>query len=468
MDALTSLAPWLLAGVVVAPGALFVVMGLLWLAGGTLSERAIGWLGALMSGAMLLALAAVWWVALAAGWAGLHVDLGHWFAVGAYEFPVRLVADGLSLPLVTLTVLLAGVIGHFSHTYLHREKGFYRFFTLLHLFTCGALVVFTAGSLDLLVAGWELVGLTSVLLIAFFHERPEPVEGGLRVFGVYRASDLGLLVAVFLLHHWAGTSMIGDTAPALTAAQATLVSLLLLLAAAGKSAQVPFSGWLPRAMEGPTPSSAIFYGAISVQLGAYLLLRLQPLLATSRIATVATVIVGLLTAVHGTLAGRAAADAKTSLAHAALTQVGLVFVEIGLGFTGFAVLHMTGHALVRTLQFLRAPSMLHDHHQMHAAVGGHLTATGGHFERLLPEPVQWWAYRLAVDRSHLDTLIDRLVIEPLHALSVWLGRIDEWTSRPPGVPADLRAASYRPPGAATAGGRADLTARLTTREGLDG
>ena len=423
----------------------------------------LGWVGALMSGAMLTALVVAGSLLVASDTTRVTVDLGHWFAVGAYHFPLSLFVDRLSLPLVTLTVLLAGVIGHFSHTYLHRERGYYRFFTLLHLFTFGALLVFTAGSLDLLVAGWEMVGLTSVLLIAFFHERPEPVEGGIRVFGVYRATDLGLLVAVFLFHHWAGNADLTSGAPLLTGRQATVVSLLLLLAAAGKSAQVPFSGWLPRAMEGPTPSSAIFYGAISVHLGAYLLLRVQPLLAGSPVAAVVTVVVGALTAVHGTLAGRAAADAKTSLAHAALTQIGIVFIEVGLGFTGLAVLHMVGHALVRTLQFLRAPSMLHDHHQMHAAVGGHLASTGEHFERLLPEPLQWWAYRLAVDRSHLDTLIDRAVIEPLHALSAWLGRVDEWTDGPP-VPLHLRR-QHRD--VVTASSAHDVRMRIQAEEGLD-
>lgn len=464
MDALTC-AAWLLAGVVAAPGVLFVAMGVLWLLGGTLSERAVGWIGALMSGAMLVALAGVAALLVTSGEARIALDLGHWFAVGSYAFPLTLFGDRLSLPLVTLTVLLAGVIGHFSHTYLHRERGYLRFFALLHLFTFGALLVFTAGSLDLLVAGWELVGLTSVLLIAFFHERPEPVDGAIRVFGVYRATDLGLLVAAFLCHHWAGGASLSSEVPLLTGTQASIVSLLLLLAAAGKSAQVPFSGWLPRAMEGPTPSSAIFYGAISVHLGAYLLLRAQPLLAGSALAAGVTVAIGALTAVHGTLAGRVAADAKTSLAHAALTQVGIVFVEVGLGFTGLAVWHMVGHALVRTLQFLRAPSMLHDHHQMHAAVGGRLATTGEHFERLLPEPVQWWAYRLAVDRSHLDTVLDRLVLEPLHALSRWLGRIDDWTSRPPAVRSSVAPRAHDIVTAATGH---DVSLRLPTEEGLDG
>src|SRR4029077_4572255 len=129
-----------------------------------------------------------------------------WFAVHEYRFPLVLMADRLSLPFLMLTALLSGLIGRFSATYLHRERGFLRFFLLLHVFAFGSLLAFAAGSFDLLVGGWELVGISSVLLIAFFQQRTAPVENALRVFGIYRTCDIGLLVAVFLMHHWAGTA----------------------------------------------------------------------------------------------------------------------------------------------------------------------------------------------------------------------------------------------------------------------
>ena len=125
-----------------------------------------------------------------------------------YRFPLVLMADRLSLPFLAMTVVLSGLIGQFSATYLHREQGFFRFFLLLHLFAFGSLLAFAAGSFDLLAGGWEMVGITSVLLIAFFHHRPAPVENGLRVFAVYRACDIGLLVGVFAMHHWAGTAAV--------------------------------------------------------------------------------------------------------------------------------------------------------------------------------------------------------------------------------------------------------------------
>jgi NADH:ubiquinone oxidoreductase subunit 5 (subunit L)/multisubunit Na+/H+ antiporter MnhA subunit len=343
-----------------------------------------------------------------------------------YHFPLVLLADRLSLPFLAMTVVLSGLIGQFSATYLHREPGFLRFFLLLHLFAFGSLLAFAAGSFDLLVGGWEMVGITSVLLIAFFQQRTAPVENGLRVFAVYRACDIGLLVAVFAMHDWVGTASFADGLPPLAGYRASMVCLLLLLAAAGKAAQVPFSGWLPRAMEGPTPSSAIFYGAISIHAGAYLLLRVQPLLAQSGLATAMVVLTGLATAIHGTMSGRASADAKTSLAYASLTQVGVVFVEIGLGWKSIALAHILGHAMVRTLQFLRAPSMLHDYHQMHSAVGGDLAPTGRHLEELFPERVQLWLYRWSLDRGHLDTLLDRFVTCPLMRLSRLFARLDSF------------------------------------------
>jgi NAD(P)H-quinone oxidoreductase subunit 5 len=184
---------------------------------------------------------------------------------------------------------------------------------------------------------------------------------------------------------------------------------LLVLAAMGKSAQVPFSGWLPRAMEGPTPSSAIFYGAISVHLGVYLLLRVQPLLQQAPLVQAAVVIIGLITAIHATMSSRAAADAKTSLAYASLAQISLIFIEAGMGWSWLALVHTVSHAALRTLQFLRAPSMLHDYHRVHAAAGGQVAKTGTHYEALLTAGARRWMYRMALDRGHFDTLLDRFV-----------------------------------------------------------
>ncbi len=410
--------------VVLAPGVVFATLALLWLLGWATNERVLSRITGLTFSACVFSLAVIIWKLASTGAPAVTVTFGNWFSVHDYHFPLVLLADRLSLPFLGLTVVLSGLIGQFSATYLHRERGFLRFFLLLHLFAFGSLLAFAAGSFDLLVAGWEIVGITSVLLIAFFQQRAAPVENGLRVFAVYRACDIGLLLGVFAINHWAGTTLFAAGLPSFTGAQTSIICLLLLVAAAGKAAQVPFSGWLPRAMEGPTPSSAIFYGAISIHAGAYLLLRVQPLLARSALASTSVILIGVITAIHGTIVGRASADAKTSLAYASLTQVGLVFVEIGMGWKWIAVAHILGHATVRTLQFLRAPSMLHDYHLMHSAFGSEISPTAIHLEELLPKPVQLWLYRWALDRGHLDTILDHYVIRPLIALSNIFAKLD--------------------------------------------
>jgi NAD(P)H-quinone oxidoreductase subunit 5 len=437
------LAPSLLVFVVVAPGVVFTVFALAWLLGWTAPERIVGRTTGATFAASALALAVVAWRIEFASAQPVVVTFGNWFAVEEYRFPLVLMADRLSLPFLALTVVLSGLIGKFSVTYLHRERGFLRFFLLLHLFAFASLVAFAAGSFDLLVGGWEIVGITSVLLIAFFQQRTPPVENAQRVFAVYRACDIGLLVAVVAMHRWAGGASFAAGLPALGASHSAVVCLLLLLAAAGKAAQTPFSGWLPRAMEGPTPSSAIFYGAISVHAGAYLLVRIQPMLAQSRTASALVIAIGLITAIQGTIVGRASADAKTSLAYASLTQVGVIFMEIGMGWGRIAVAHILGHATVRTLQFLRAPSMLHDYHAMHSAIGAELSPTGKRLEDILPKRVQLWLYRWALDRGHLDTVLDRFVIGPLTRVSRWFAAFDRLGISGPPARAERAAARMR-------------------------
>jgi len=170
-----------------------------------------------------------------------------------------------------------------------------------------------------------------------------------------------------------GTGSWPDGHATISEQHALFVGLLLLIAAAGKSALVPFSGWLPRAMEGPTPSSAIFYGSLSVHLGAYLLLRVSPILELSLTLRLAVIFLGLISALFGSLVARVQTDIKSALAFASLTQVGIIVVEIGCGLRYIALIHIIGHACLRTLQLLRAPSLLHDYHTLENAIGSHLS-----------------------------------------------------------------------------------------------
>jgi NADH-quinone oxidoreductase subunit L len=408
--------PMILVGMVAAPGLLLLLMCGQWLTVGGMSEnqirRCVAGLAALGS----LMAVILGWGLLSGG--EIRSGVMHWMAVGNYHFELELVVDRVSWPLVTLTNVLVGLVAAFSFRYMHKERGFFRFFVWMTLFWFGALLAFTASSIDLLLGGWELVGVSSVLLIGFFDERLEPVQNANRVFATYRLADLGLLIGIFALHSFVGTGSL-DAIGQLSGAGATVVGLLLLTAASGKSAQGPFLGWLPRAMEGPTPSSAIFYGAISVHLGAYLLLRAQPAIEASLAAKVAVISVGLGTALLATLVHRVSADAKSSLAYASMAQIGIIFAEIGLGMPTLALLHMTGHAAMRTLQFLRAPSMLYDHHHLRAAAGGTLTPTGTHYEWLLPPRLRGWLYRVAIERGFYDAVVNRWILHPVLQMARW-------------------------------------------------
>lgn len=402
---------------VLAPGCLFLLMSLLWLVGIDLPEKIVARLAGVVYGFNCLILAGLLYSMWAGGLTSLTAGSGNWYSVYEFQIPMALFVDRLALPMVALTVVMTGLVSVFSRRYLHRDPGFQRFYLLLHLFSFGSLLVFAAGSVDLLIGGWEIICVTSTLLVAFFHERPEPVKSAIRVFATYRGCDIGVVTGAFFLHHWAGSTLYQSVFPGQWPEQssviggsgAAIIGLFFLLGAMGKSAQVPFSGWLPRAMEGPTPSSAIFYGAISVHVGAYLLLRAQPLLAASPVAAGAVIFIGALSAIHGTMVARVASDAKTSLAFSSISQLGLIFMEIGAGLSWLPVIHITGHAVIRTLQFLKAPSALHDFHRVHAAAGGHLPRTGRHFERFLPPRLQLWLYRLALDRGHHDSILDRFV-----------------------------------------------------------
>jgi len=292
-----------------------------------------------------------------------------------------------------------------------------------------------AGTIEVLFFGWELVGLSSALLIAFFHERRSPVQNGLRAWCIYRIADAAFLIAAIWMHHLAGEGdfdvLMGrgawpDGKATIAIAQAIPVGLLLIIAAAGKSALVPFSGWLPRAMEGPTSSSAIFYGALSVHLGAFLLLRISPLLELSLWLSGTVVVLGLATALFASFAGRVQADVKTALAFASLTQVGIIVAEIGLGFRYIALIHILGHAAVRTLQLLRAPTLLHDYKVLEDAIGGHMHESPSAISRVIPERWKRRWYLFFLERGYLDSILDQVFVRPF---VVSFKAFDRWERR---------------------------------------
>lgn len=354
------------------------------------------------------------------------IDFGIWISIEQpsfhYHFNVKFVFDRLSVPFVILSFVLCGTISAFAGSYMHRESGFNRFFAFYALFLLGMIVSSLAGTIETLFAGWELVGLSSALLVAFFHNRTSPVRNGQRVWTVYRFADAAFLLAAIALHHLTGEGdfdgLMGagswpDGHASLTTNQALFVGLLLLIAAAGKSALVPFSGWLPRAMEGPTPSSAVFYGALSVHLGAFLLLRVSPILELSIWLCAAVVFLGVVTAIYAAVAARVQTDIKSALSFASLTQVGIIVAEIGLGLRYIALVHILGHACLRTLQLLRAPSLLQDYRTMENALGNRLAVKASFWERTVPLSIRSWFYRLAMERGYLDAFLTDIFARPV-------------------------------------------------------
>ena len=412
------LLPPLTVALIAAPGCLFLALATGWLLDHQPTERMLARITLVLHVALGLILGYLAFALWRSDSDHLLVDRGRWFTLGDFGIPIAFLIDRVSLTMAALTVGLAGIVASFSARYMHRDPGFFRFFLLLNLFTFGALVLFLSASLDLLFGGWELVGLSSVLLVGFFQYRRDPLRNAVRVFAAYRLADLQIVIATVLAHHWFGDAKWSDMLSG-TGSEAAWIVVLLLVGACGKSAQGPFFGWLARAMEGPTPSSAVFYGAISVHAGAFLLLRVQPLIAASEVATALVIGAGLATALVATVAQRTRPDAKTSLAYAAQTQVGLIFVEIGLGWTGLALLHIVGHAMLRTMQFLRAPSLLHDHHKLHAAAGGQLRPADPLFARL-PLGARYWLYRFGMAAGHYDAFMDRFVVAPVMRIAKML------------------------------------------------
>lgn len=318
---------------------------------------------------------------------GLHliallIFSGYWFFQGAgtldikqwvlYQSPGFEFFIDFYFDITTAVFALTGgvamfLVSVFSRYYLHREEGFKRFFTTLALFYAGYNLVILAGNFETLFIGWEFLGISSFLLIAFYRDRYLPVRNGLKVLSFYRLSDIALILAMWMSHHiWHKNITFAEwhTGDLIQAAfqqhapQTVFVILMVVLAAVIKSAQLPFSSWLPRAMEGPTSSSAIFYGALSVHIGVFLLLRTYLLWESQGLVKGLILAVGLATSLLGSVTARVQSSVKAQIAYASVVQIGLMFIEVALGFHTLALIHFAGNAFLRTYQLLVSPSVL--------------------------------------------------------------------------------------------------------------
>lgn len=303
---------------------------------------------------------------VASGFKPVEISYGDLLSVADYHFRMLLLIDKYSVSLQTLIGILTGLVLMFSRRYMHREEGYLRFFASLFLFVTGISLVSLAATIDILFAGWEIVGISSFLLIGFYRIRLQPGRNSLRAYTIYRFCDLGLFLEAWLFHKLGNEFFFlqyADKAmdPALVQAHEgffVIGAIMIVVAAMGKSAQYPFSFWVPRAMEGPTPSSAIFYGALSIHAGVYLLIRLFPLWTAVWFIPWIVGGIGLFTAFTASIALKTQSNVKGQIGYASVAQVGLMFLELALGFREVAMIHFLGNAVLRCYQLLASPSIM--------------------------------------------------------------------------------------------------------------
>lgn len=335
------------------------------------------------------------------------------------EFSLDFFFDRNTAAYFWVASVLTFLVMIFSRYYMHREPGFKRFFNNVLFFYTGLSFIVFSGNLETLFIGWEIIGITSFFLIAFYRDRYLPVKNALKVVSIYRVADVFLLLGIWICHHQFGQSLSFATWKELFANGVPLISeepyhiiipLIFLVVALVKSAQLPFSSWLPRAMEGPTTSSAIFYGSLSVHIGVFLLLRTYPLWGDILAVKILIVGFGISTAVVATLIARVQSAVKSQLAYSSIAQIGLMFAEVALGWHTLALIHFAGNAFLRTYQLLVSPSVLsyliHDQffnfippqHSIKDNFQGRLTMA---------------IYTLSIKEWNLDRLMYKLLWQPL-------------------------------------------------------
>jgi formate hydrogenlyase subunit 3/multisubunit Na+/H+ antiporter MnhD subunit len=360
------------------------------------------------------------------GYPAVAFNAGMWFGSGAYRIDLNFTAGGFAVRLAALFAILLLVAMRFAVNYLHREAAYHRFFFVLSLFAAAMLLLVLAGNAVGTFFGWEVAGLCSYLLIAYAYDRPTAAHNATRVFIANRIGDAGFMLGIGLSFAWLGSVDwvdINKQALFLPDGKATALALCFSAAAFAKSAQVPFAPWLGRAMEGPTPSSAAFYGAVMVHAGVFLVLLLRPLFEHAPLAMEMLVLVGTATAVYGWLAGLTQADVKSSLIFAASAQLGLMFLECGLGLWNLAAWHLCAHAVVRGYQMFTAPSLMHIIRDNPAAPVAPAIAR------------QRWAYVVSLQRLWLEQFADWTVVKPTQRLARDLQHFDDRIGRLIGAPA---------------------------------
>jgi NADH-quinone oxidoreductase subunit L len=306
-----------------------------------------------------------------------------WIDIGALHVDFSFVLDRLSLVMLLVVTGVGFLIHVYSVGYMSDEEGYARYFSYLNLFLFFMTVLVLAGNALLMFVGWEGVGLASYLLIGFWFQKTSAADAGKKAFIVNRIGDFGFLIAMFLLLANFGTLTFTEIAtklgqdPGWQGGVVTVIALCLLLGAAGKSAQLPLYVWLPDAMEGPTPVSALIHAATMVTAGVYMIARTHVLFDHSPFALSVVAIVGAVTALFASTIGLVQNDIKRVLAYSTISQLGYMFLGCGVAAYSAAIFHLVTHAFFKALLFLAAGSVIH-------AIGGEqdLRKMGGLWRKL--------------------------------------------------------------------------------------
>jgi NADH-quinone oxidoreductase subunit L len=287
-----------------------------------------------------------------------------WLRVGELEVRAGLNIDGLAALMMVVVSGVSFLVQVYSQGYMAGDGGYYRYFAYMSLFTASMLGLVMFDSLLIVYVFWEMVGLSSYLLIGFWFDRPAAAAAAKKAFLVTRLGDLGFLLAIILIFVQAGTFDIGQIeelalAGALSSSVLTFFALGVFAGAAGKSAQVPFQVWLPDAMEGPTPVSALVHSATMVAAGVYLVARMFPIFHESTDALAVVGAIGGITAIAAALLGLVMTDIKRVLAYSTISQLGYMMLALGIGAYVAAIFHLFTHAFFKSLLFLGSGSVNH-------------------------------------------------------------------------------------------------------------
>ncbi|MEV7382649.1 NADH-quinone oxidoreductase subunit L [Streptomyces lydicus] len=352
----------LIALLVAAP----LVGAALLLCGGKRLDRTGHWIGTLLAVASFAVGVALFadMLGRSADHRAMHQYLFSWIPVGGFRADVAFQLDQLSMTFVLLITGVGSLIHIYSIGYMEHDERRRRFFGYLNLFLAAMLLLVLADNYLLLYVGWEGVGLASYLLIGFWQHKPSAATAAKKAFLVNRVGDMGLSIAIMLMFTTFGTFAFGPVLAATGATsegKLTAIGLMLLLAACGKSAQVPLQSWLGDAMEGPTPVSALIHAATMVTAGVYLITRSGAVFNAAPDAQLAVVVVGAVTLLYGAIVGCAKDDIKKALAGSTMSQIGYMVLAAGLGPIGyaFAIMHLVTHGFFKAGLFLGAGSVMH-------------------------------------------------------------------------------------------------------------